>query len=201
MKATWIAGLLLGASTLTLPVAGFAQGVGAAVVQGQAEGARLKGGEVVVRAKIVEFDAKNRVAALRDPKGRILLVDIPSDVKGLDQVRVGDDLVFRYAAAAVAKLEKVTGSGGIRERIETTEQVKAPAGALPGTAGRRTVDLLAKVTAVNAKARTVTLRGATRTATLDVPPDVDLKAIKVGDDVRATIVEAAVLDVERPPAK
>ena len=75
------------------------------------------------------------------------------------------------------------------------------AGALPGTAGRRTVDLLAKVTAVNAKARTVTLRGATRTATLDVPPDVDLKAIKVGDDVRATIVEAAVLDVERPPAK
>ena len=201
MKAAWIAGLLVGASTLALPVAGFAQGVGAAVVEGSSADARMKAAEVVVRAKIVEFDAKSRVAALRDPRGTILLVDIPPDVKGLDQVRVGDDLVFRYVAAVVAQLEKVSGAGGIRERVETTEQFKSAPGALPGTAGRRTVDILAKVTAVNAKAGTVTLRGATRTSTVKVPPDVNIKALKVGDDVRATIVEAAVLDVERPPAK
>ena len=201
MKTAWIAGLLVGASTLALPVATLAQGAAATMVEGKADGGRLKAAEVVVRAKIVEFDAKSRVAALRDPQGRILLVDIPADVKGLDQVQVGDDLVFRYAAAAVAKLEKVSGTGGIRERVETTERVSAPAGTLPGTAGRRTVDVLAKVTAVNTKARTVTLRGATRTVTVDAPPDMDIKALKVGDDVRATIVEAAVLDVERPSGK
>ena len=82
----------------------------------------------------------------------------------------------------------------------TTEKVSAPAGALPGTAGRRTVDVLAEITALDTKARTVTLRGATRTATLQVPPEVDMKALKVGDDVRAVIVEAAVLEIERPAA-
>ena len=72
---------------------------------------------------------------------------------------------------------------------------------MPGTAGRRTVDLLATITALNTKERTVTLRGAVRTTTLNVPPDVDMKGLKVGDDVHATIVEAAVLAVDRPAAR
>lgn len=201
MKAAVIAGFLMGASTLALPVAGWAQGVAAAVVEGRAPGGRLAAGELEVRAKVIELDVKNRIAALEGPKGKIVLMDVPAHVKNLDQVRVGDDLVFRYAAGAVAKLEKVSGAGGVRERTETTERVNAPAGALPGAAGRRTVDILAKITALNPKAGTVTLRGATRTTTLNVPPDMDLKALKVGDEVRATIVEAAVLDIERPAAK
>ncbi len=201
MKAALIVGVLLGASAMLLPAAGFAQGVTTTAVEGKAADGRLKAGEIEIRAKIVELDLKNRVAVLRGPKGNIVMVDIPADVKGLEQVRVGDDLVFRYAAAVVAKLEKVSGTGGIREKTEKTEQVNAPAGALPGRAGARTVDVLAKVTALNTKARTVTLRGATRTATLDVPQDVDIKALKVGDEVHATIIEAAVLNVERPAAK
>lgn len=200
MKTAWIAGLLVGASALALPVAGFAQGAAAVAVDGSTHGGRLKAGEVEVRAKVVELDVKNRMVVLRGPKGNIVMVDVPADVKGLDQVRVGDELVFRYAAGAVAKLEKVSGAGTIRENVVTTEKVSAPAGALPGTAGRRTVDVLAEITALDTKARTVTLRGATRTATLQVPPEVDMKALKVGDDVRAVIVEAAVLEIERPAA-
>lgn len=201
MKAAVVVGMLLGAGALALPVSGFAQGAAAAVVQGRSDHARLDAGELEMRAKIVELDAQSRMAVLRTPKGRILMVDVPADVKGLDQVRVGDDLVFRYAAGAVAKLEKAPRAGSIREHTETTERVSAPEGALPGTAGRRTVDILATITALNAKARTVTLRGAARTATLNVPQDVDMKGLKVGDDVRATIVEAAVLGVERPAAR
>lgn len=201
MKAALIVGVLLGASAMLLPAAGFAQGVTTTAVEGKATDGRMKAGEIEIRAKIVELDLKNRVAVLRGPKGNIVMVDIPADVKGLEQVRVGDDLVFRYAAAVVAKLEKVSRTGGIREKTEKTEQVNAPAGALPGRAGARTVEVLAKVTAINAKARTVTLRGATRTATLDVPQDVDIKGLKVGDEVRATVIEAAVLNVERPTAK
>ena len=197
MKAAVVVGLLLSAGALALPVSGFAQGAAAAVVEGRSDRARLDAGELELRAKIVELDLNSRIAVLRTPKDRIVMVDIPADAKGLDQVRVGDDLVFRYAAAAVAKLEKAP-HGGIRERTETTERINAAAGALPGTAGRRTVDILATITALNAKERTVTLRGVTRTTTLNVPPDVDMKGLKVGDDVRATIVEAAVLAVDRP---
>ena len=201
MKAAVVVGFLLGAGALALPVSGFAQGAAAVVVEGRSDRARLDAGELELRARIVEFDLKNRIAVLEDARGHILMADLPADVKGLDQVRVGDDLVFRYTAAVAARLEKAPRAGSIREHTETTERVSAAAGALPGTAGRRTVDILATITALNAKARTVTLRGATRTATLNVPQDVDMKGLKVGDDVRATIVEAAVLGVERPAAR
>ena len=201
MKAAVVVGLLLSAGALALPVSGFAQGAAAAVVEGRSDRARLDAGELELRAKIVELDLNSRIAVLRTPKDRIVMVDIPADAKGLDQVRVGDDLVFRYAAAAVAKLEKAPRAGSIREQTETTERVSAAAGALPGTAGRRTVDLLATITALNPTERTVTLRGAVRTTTLNVPPDVDMKGLKVGDDVHATIVEAAVLAVDRPAAR
>lgn len=200
MKAAVVVGLLLSAGALAIPVSGFAQSAAVAVVEGRSDHARLDAGELEVRAKIVELDLKSGIAVLQDPKGRIVMADVPADVKGMDQVRVGDDLVFRYAAAAMAKLEKAP-HGGIRERTETTERINAAAGALPGTAGRRTVDILATITALNAKERTVTLRGATRTDTLKVPPDVDMKGLKVGDDVRATIVEAALLAVDRPAAR
>ena len=200
MKAAVVVGLLLSAGALAIPVSGFAQSAAVAVVEGRTDHARLDAGELEVRAKIVELDLKSGIAVLQDPKGRIVMADVPADVKGMDQVRVGDDLVFRYAAAAMAKLEKAS-HGGIRERTETTERINAAAGALPGTAGRRTVDILATITALNAKERTVTLRGATRTDTLKVPPDVDMKGLKVGDDVRATIVEAALLAVDRPAAR
>ena len=201
MKAAVVVGLLLSAGALAIPVSGFAQSAAVAVVEGRSDHARLDAGELEVRAKIVELDLKSGIAVLQDPKGRIVMADVPADVKGMDQVRVGDDLVFRYAAAAVAKLEKAPRAGSIREQTETTERVSAAAGALPGTAGRRTVDLLATITALNTKERTVTLRGAVRTTTLNVPPDVDMKGLKVGDDVHATIVEAAVLAVDRPAAR
>ena len=201
MKAAVVVGLLLSAGALALPVSGFAQGAAVVVVEGRSDQARLDAGELEVRAKIVELDLKSGIAVLQDPKGRIVMADVPSHVKGMDQVRVGDELVFRYAAAAVAILEKAPSAGGIRERTETTERINAAEGALPGTAGRRTVDILATITALNAKERTVTLRGATRTATLNVPQDVDMKGLKVGDDVRATIIEAALLAVDRPAAR
>lgn len=201
MKKTWIAGLLMAAGALTLPAAGFAQGAAAVTVEGSSADARLKADKIELRAKVVELDLKNRVAVLRGPKGKIVMVDVPADVKGLDQVRVGDDLVFRYAEAVVAKLEKVSGAGGIRERVENTQEIKAPEGTLPGAANLRTVQVLAKVMALNPAARTVTLRGATRTTTLKVPADMDMKAVKVGDEVLATYIEAAVLEVERPAGR
>ncbi|MFV0680031.1 hypothetical protein [Ottowia sp.] len=198
MKKSMIASFFVAAGALLVPVAGWTQGAAAVAVEGSAPGARLKGGEIELRAKIVELDLKNRIATLRNPQGQIVILNVPASVQNLDQVQAGDDLVFRYTAAVVAKLEKVTGQSGIRERVENNQQVNAPAGALPGTADVRTVDVLAKITALNAKARTVTLRGATRTTTLALPEDLDIKTLKVGDEVRATIIEAAVLDIERP---
>ena len=66
---------------------------------------------------------------------------------------------------------------------------------------RSAVLVLAVIQSVDRKARTVTLRGATRTLTVGVPESIDVAKLKVGDDVRAVFVEAAVLSVERASAK
>jgi hypothetical protein len=181
-----------------LPLAAGAQ---VSVVAGKASapGARGAGGEIQARAKVVELDSVKRTATLRAPDGRLMSVDVPAEVKNFDQVRVGDDLVVRYVAAAAARIEPAGKSGGIRERIESTSAASAPAGALPGTGATRTVEVLAVIQAVDRKAGTVTLRGAKRTITVKVPQGVDAAKLKVGDEVRAVLVEAAVLSVERAP--
>jgi hypothetical protein len=117
-------------------------------------------------------------------------------VKNFDQVRVGDELVVRYVTAVAARLEPATKSG-IRERVESSVAASAAAGALPGAGQVNQIEVLAVIEALDRKARTATLRGVRRTVTMDVPAGVDIAKLKVGDEVRATYVEAAVLGVER----
>lgn len=187
------------ALTLALPLAATAQ-VAAVGMAASAPGARLKAGEVMVRAKLVEVDQVNRTATLRGPKGEMQTISVPAEVKNFEQVRVGDELVVRFAAAVAAKLEKVETSG-IRQRVESSSSAVAAPGALPGMAAGRTVEVLAVLKAVDKKNGTVTLRGATRTFSLVVPEGIDISKLKVGDEVRAAFTEAIAINVERPPAK
>jgi hypothetical protein len=193
-------GLVLAAACAgTLPNAALAQAAAAGVATAKADGVRLAAGEVEIHARVIEIDKTRRTATLQGPKGRIVTVDVPAEVRNFDQVRVGDDLVVRYAAAVLARLEPHGGSS-IRERVETTSAASAPAGSLPGTGAARTVEVLAVIQSLDRKAGTATLRGAQRTVTMAVPPGVDIGRLKVGDSVRAVFVEAAVLSVERAPA-
>jgi len=187
------------ACALAVPFAAVAQSAAVAVAAASAPGVRLKAGEVVVRAKVVELDMARRTAMLRGPKGNTVNVDVPADVKNFDQVRVGDELVVRYIAAVAAKLEP-TSKGGIRERFESTAAAGAATGAMPGATGTRTVEVLAVIQALDRKAGTATLRGVQRTVTVVVPAGVDIAKLKVGDEVRAVFVEAAVVSVERASA-
>jgi Cu/Ag efflux protein CusF len=178
------------------PHVALAQGAAAATVTGQAPNARLAAGEIEIRAKVVELDTARRLVTLKGPKGNIVTLEVPAEVKNFDQIRLGDDVVVRYAAAVAARLEPATRSG-IRERVESTSAASAAAGGMPGAAAQRTVEVLVVITALDAKAGTATLRGAKRTVTVQIPPGVDIKKLKVGDEVRAVIVEALVLNVER----
>lgn len=187
------------ALTLALPLAATAQ-VAAVGMSASAPGARLKAGEVMVRAKLVEVDQVNRTATLRGPKGEVQTISVPAEVKNFEQVRVGDELVVRYAAAVAAKLEKVDTTG-IRQRIESSSSAVSASGALPGMAAGRTVEVLAVLKALDKKNRVATLRGATRTFSLFVPEGIDISKLKVGDEVHAAFTEAIAINVERPAAK
>ncbi len=188
------------ACTLAFPLAALAQNVSVGAATASAPGVRMKAGEIEVRAKVVELDMARRSATLRDLKGQLVTVDVPPEVKNFEQVRVGDELVVRYLSAVAARIEKAPRTG-IRERSETLQAGSAAAGALPATAAGKTVEVLAVISALDRKAGTATLRGVRRTVTVNVPAGVDIAQLKVGDEVRAVFVEAAILSVERAPAK
>jgi Cu/Ag efflux protein CusF len=183
------------ALALGAPLAALAQSASVSTTTAKAPDVRMAGGDVQVRAKVIELDKAGRTATLKGPKGRVVTVNVPAEIKNFDQVRVGDELVVRYAAAVAAKLERVAKTG-IRERVETTGAVTAASGAMPGTAAGRTVEVLAVIKEVNKKEGSVTLRGATRTVTVRVPESVNIKKLKVGDEVHAMFIEAALLSVE-----
>lgn len=191
---------LLIACAFTLPGAAWAQAASATAAAAAAPGVRFAAGEVEVRARVVELDTAGRTATLRGPRGQIVTVAIPPEAKNVDQLRVGDELVVRYLTAVAARLEPVS-NGGIRERVESSGAVAAPAGAAPGVAGARTVEVLAVVKALDRKARTVTLQGVHRSVRVNVPEGIDLNKVKLGDEVRAVFSEAVVMSVAPAPKR
>jgi hypothetical protein len=69
-------------------------------------------------------------------------------------------------------------------------------------AGGRVEQAIATVTAVDATARTVTLKGKTDTETIKVGPEVkNFDQIKVGDRVKVTFSQGVVLSLMAPDAK
>jgi hypothetical protein len=190
---TWLAA----AGGLAIGTLVQAQGPGVGEVPIHGPGVRGKAAELVIRARVVEVDRARRSVVLRGPKGKLVTLDVPPEVKNFDRVEAGDDLTFHYAAAIAARIEPVAKRSGIRERIEAQRAGAAASGASPAVAGGRTVEILAVVEVVDRKDGTVILRGVKRTIKLQVPAGVDLSGLKVGDEVRAVFTEAAVLGIER----
>jgi hypothetical protein len=188
--------MLVLACVVVVSEVAIAQSASVSTVTAKAPGARLVGAEVSVRARVVELDRARRLATLKGPKGNVVTLEVPAEVKNFDQVRVGDELVVRYVEAIAARIEPASRSG-IRERVESAGVATAAAGATPGVAMDRTVEVVAVILALDSKAGTATLRGAKRTVTVKVPDGVDIRKLKVGDEVHAVMVEAVVLNVER----
>lgn len=187
------------ALTAGLPLSAQAQGVTTNTVSAKTDGARMKGAEVEYRARVVELDAASRMLTLRGPKGRLSTVKVPPEMQNFEKVRVGDDLVIRYATAIAAALEP-TSKSGIRERVESSSEGRVESGGMPAVAAGHTVEVLAVITALDPKANTATLRGVKRTETLALPANVDINKLKVGDEVRLAMVEAMAINIEHVPA-
>ena len=160
----------------TTSVASFQQGV--------------PGGVVVethkVTATVTGIDVANRKVTLVTPDGQKTTVTCGPEVVNFGQIRVGDQLkatVAEELAVAMAA-DAATPSDGAATLVAL-----APKGAKPGGIVSNTVQVTAKVTAIDLKHHKATLQfpdGTTRTVA--VRKDVDLTQRKVGEEVviRAT---------------
>jgi hypothetical protein len=123
---------------------------------------------------------------------------VDPQVRNLEQVKVGDQVVVRYFEALSLTLKK--DGKELRGSTEQTDAVRTPKGDRPGGAVAKETEVTADVIAVNAKTQTVTLKGPKHTVDLKVPDKGQFKLIKVGDQIQAVYTEALAVGVE-PAAK
>lgn len=155
------------------------------------------GGAVKVQGKVKSIDKLHRLVVVVGPQGREVLIHAGEEIRNFDQVAEGDMVALTYAKALAVELVK-TQASDVLVREEQPVMARAAAGDKPGAAAGRTVRIHAKVTAVNRKAQTVTLRGAQNTVTLHVSKPELLQGIQVGHHVNAVYKEAAAIEVTTP---
>lgn len=159
---------------------------------------RLGVGETLTtRGTITAVDQAARQMTVQRATGETVVVQVGKRVKNFEQVKVGDQIVYRLGEAVLLELKKK--GDGIRERTETEGMKVAAPGEKPGVVVARQVQVVADVTAVDKKNSKITLRGVHETRTLKVKDPKTLSKVKVGDQVEITYLEGEALSVEAAP--
>ncbi|MDQ0143189.1 hypothetical protein [Cupriavidus necator] len=165
----------------------------------QAPGQVKATGTSKVTAKITRIDASTRTVSLKRKDGKVVDLVVGEEARNFDQLKVGDTVTAEYQEALSLSLQKGSGPLAMQER-EMSDR-SAP-GAKPGGTVGREVTATADVVAVNATARTVTLKGPKgHTVDLVVDDPERLKHIKKGDRVQAVYTEALAVSVQPAAGK
>lgn len=192
--------MFLAALTFALPAAAQKPDVTGGAVVASEPGKAAVVGAVKVTAQVVALDKSTRTVTLKGPKGNMVEVVAGDEVKNFDQIKVGDMLAVTYVQSLSLELQKAkTGASGITTQ---SAAVTAQPGERPAAAAGHQVTAIAKVTAVDKKAKTISLKGPRgNTVTLDVRNPDQFKVVKVGDEVLVTYTEAMAISVEAAPKK
>jgi hypothetical protein len=160
----------------------------------------ITAGAVELEAKVKAIDKEARTVTLEGEGGKTVTVKAGPKVRNFDRITVGDEVEVKYLEAIAIYVEKA-GAGAPQAQAGAAVE-RAPLGDKPAVAAAETVEIKAKVTAIDTKHRTVTLQGpAGNSRTIKVDPKVEkLEQLKVGDDVVVRYTEAIAIEVESPEA-
>jgi Cu/Ag efflux protein CusF len=133
-------------------------------------------------------DLKNRLVSIKNEDGKIFTIHAGPDVRNLAQIGPGSVVKVEYQEALAIALEKVQ-SGGVNVREDTVSAGRTPAGGLPGATVKENVKMIGTIIAIDKEKRTVLIQGAIHHVNLKIPANMDLKDLKVGDQVMAHYVQ------------
>ena len=146
-------------------------------------------------ATVQAIDPYKRIVTLRTEDEKELQIPLGKEARNFDQIKVGDQV----KAAAIARMVVAVGKGRTPDVEAATFIARAPKGAKPGVVIARTEEVSVKIDAVDLTRHTVTVQGLAPLAlTVPVAPDVDLAAVKVGDELTLRITKGFALWVARP---
>ena len=197
MRNTMIAAALA-MSFFALP--GIAQQAPTGVVAtGSEPGKAAAVAAVKASAAVTAIDKATRTLTLKGASGKTMDLVAGDEVKNFDQIKVGDEVTVEYVRALTLELKK---GGGATGKTESSGAVTAKPGQKPGAAAARQVTVMAEVTDVNPKNKTITLKGPKgNEVELDVQNPEQFKVVKKGDKVEAVYTEALAVAVVPAPKK
>lgn len=151
--------------------------------------------ETATLATVESVDPADRTVTLRTDDGTTHTYKIGKDVPNFDQIKAGDKVRATVIESVAVLVRKAGEPAGAAERSTMT---LAPKGEKPGLVAVDTTEVTAKVDAVNADKRTITVQGADgKEQTFTAGPDVNLAKIKTGDDVVVRYTRAVAVLVEK----
>ena len=150
-----------------------------------AMGAREKTTAVGV---VQTVDLQSRLVSIKNEEGKIFTIHAGPEVRNLAQIGPGSVVKVEYQEALAIALDKAP-SGGVNVREDTVSVGRTPAGGLPGATIENNVKMVGTIIAIDKAKRTVLIQGAIHHVNLKIPADMDLKDLKVGDQVIAQYVQ------------
>ena len=151
---------------------------------------------VTATATVQSVDVPSRTLVLQEEDGSELSYVCGPDVRNFDRIEVGDKVRVTLAeqmAVVLVKGEALPATG------RTTVLVRSEPGAKPGGKIVDTVAITARVMAVDAEERAVTLHLPDgRDKKVAVGPDVHLENVNVGDYVGVQLTQAIIITVKKP---
>lgn len=160
----------------------------------------VPGGTIVetykITATVTAVDGASRKVTLAMADGEKTTFKVGPEVVNFGQIQVGDQVKATVAEQLVVFARK---NGEPARDGETAAVALAPVGAKPGILMANTVEVTAKVQAIDLEHHKATLQFPDgHSKTLKVRPDVDLTQAKLGDEVVFRTTEALAILVEKP---
>ena len=153
----------------------------------------VPGESVTASATVTALDRSTRIMTLKAADGTLTTVTVPSEVKRLDEINVGDTITAKYDETIILRLMK-PGEAAVNS---ATAGLAAGAGARPGATATAQRSVTATITAIDPAVPSITLAGSDkRTYTHKVVDRDALKQVKVGDRLDITWATAVLLSAE-----
>ncbi len=151
---------------------------------------------VQMTATVKAVDQRNRTVTLAGQNGKPMTYKVGKEAVNFDQIKVGDRIKVTVTEALAVFLRPQGTPPSVGEGAMVA---LAPKGAMPGGMIATTTEVTARVVAVDAPSRHVTLKLPDgRKRTVSVNPNIDLKQVKPGNAVTVQVADELAIAVERP---
>jgi hypothetical protein len=149
-----------------------------------------------IEARLDAVDVKTRRMTVTGPRGKTLTLKVGPDVKDLDQVKPGDQLVVRYFEPLAVFVRKAAEP---RAAAEGTAVQVIPKGKRPVAVAVDTVEFKGTVEGIEYAKRRLTLKGPEgKTRTIKVDPGVKrFTEVKKGDQIVVRHTEATAFSIRK----